>query len=69
MRGRIEAVHPDAFPNAQIELEPVTFCTAIRKVRARLKRPAYSVVDYLDTLTRQGLVATVSDLRELAAII
>ncbi len=63
------AVHPDAFLHAQIELEPVIFCTAVRKVRARLKNPLYSVDDYLDTLTRQGLVATVSELRKFAAFI
>ena len=65
----IEAVHPDAFLHAQVGLEPAIFCTAVRKVRARLKNPHYSVDDYLDTLTRQGLVATVSELRKFAAFI
>jgi hypothetical protein len=41
----------------------------VRKVRARLKNPPYSVDDYLDTLTRQGLMATVSELRKFAAFI
>lgn len=65
----IEAVHPDAFLHAQLGLEPAIFCTAVRKVRARLKNPPYSVDDYLDTLTRQGLVATVSELRKFAGFI
>ena len=65
----IEAVHPDAFLQAQIGMEPAIFCNAVRKVRARLKNPPYSVSDYLDTLTRQGLVATVSELRQFAALI
>jgi hypothetical protein len=37
----IEAVHPDAFLHAQVGLEPAIFCTAVRKVRARLKNPNY----------------------------
>ena len=65
----IEAVHPDAFLHAQVGLEPAIFCTAVRKVRARLKNPPYSIDEYLDTLTRQGLVATVSELRKFADFI
>jgi hypothetical protein len=65
----IEVVHPDAFLHAQLEFEPAIFCTAVRKVRARLKNPPYSVADYLDTLIRQGLVPTVSELRQFAAFI
>ncbi len=65
----IEAVHPDTFLHAQVGLEPALFCTAVRKVRGRLKNPPYSVDEYLDTLTRQGLVATVSELRKFAAFI
>jgi hypothetical protein len=65
----IEVVHPDVFLHAQIGLEPAIFCTAVSKVRARLKNPPYSVDDYLGTLTRQGLVATVSELRQFAALI
>jgi hypothetical protein len=65
----IEALHSDAFLHAQLGLEPVIFRTAVRKVRARLKKPPYSVDDYLDMLTRQGLVTTVSELRASAAFI
>jgi len=66
---RIEAVDPDAFLYAQLGLEPAIFCTAVRKVRVRLQKPPYTVDDYLSTLTRQGLVATVSELRRFAAFI
>jgi hypothetical protein len=65
----IEVVHPDQFLVAQIEFEPSLFCTAVRKVRARLQNPPYSVEAYLDTLMRQGLVATVSKLQDFAAFI
>ncbi len=65
----IEAVHPDTFLHAQLGSEPAAFCLAVRKVRARLKKPPCSVEDYLNTLTRQGLVATVSELRPFAALL
>jgi PIN domain len=52
----IEVQHPDEFLYNQMSLEPAMFCTAVRKVRARLKKPPYSVDEYLTTLTRQGLV-------------
>jgi hypothetical protein len=65
----IEAVHPDQFLRAQFETEPAIFLAAVRKVRARLKNPPYSVDEYLDRLNRQGLVATVSELRKFAALI
>jgi predicted nucleic acid-binding protein len=58
----IEAQHPDDFLCNQMSLAPGLFCSAVRKVRARLKIPPYSVEEYLDTLTRQGLVATVAEL-------
>jgi hypothetical protein len=37
--------------------------------QARLQNPPYSVDDYLHTLTRQGQVATVSELRQFVALI
>ena len=65
----IEVQHPDEFLRHQLSLEPAIFCTAVRKVRTRLKKPPYSVDDYLATLTQQGLVATVSELRQFSALI
>ncbi len=65
----LEALHPDVFLQAQIGLEPALFCIAVRKVRTRLKNPPYSVDEYLNTLTRQGLVATVAELRPFAGLI
>jgi predicted nucleic acid-binding protein len=62
----IEAQHPDEFLCNQMSLAPGLFCSAVRKVRARLKTPPYSVGQYLDTLTRQGLVATVAELEQFA---
>jgi predicted nucleic acid-binding protein len=62
----IEAQHPDDFLCNQMSLAPGLFCSAVRKVRARLKTRPYSVEQYLDTLTRQGLVATVAELEQFA---
>ena len=65
----IEAQHPDDFLLNQMNLEPVAFCTAVAKVRARLKHPPYAVEEYLATLTRQGLVATAAVLRQFSELI
>lgn len=48
---------------------PGKFCVAVRKVRARLRNPLYSVEDYLTILTRQGVVVTVSDLEQFAKLL
>lgn len=65
----IEAQHPDTFLSFHLNLSPGKFCVAVQKVRARLKSPPYSVEDYLATLTRQGLVATVSQLTQFSQLI
>jgi hypothetical protein len=62
----IQAQHPDEFLCNQMSLAPGLFCSAVRKVRARLRNPPYSVEAYLETLTRQGLVATVAELEPFA---
>lgn len=64
---RIEALHPDDFLYDNLNLAPDLFCDAVRKVRARLKNPPYSVADYLATLKRQGLGSTASELETLAS--
>lgn len=68
-RYGIEAQHPDDFLVSHLNLAPGIFCGAVRKVRARLKNPPYSVDDYLATLTRQGLVVTASELEQFAQLI
>lgn len=65
----IEAQHPDDFLASHLLRFPGRFCVAIRKVRARLKNPPYSVSDYLAVLTRQGLVVTVSELGQYSELI
>lgn len=65
----IEVQHPDNFLCNQMSLAPGLFCSAAQKVRARLKNPPFSVEDYLETLTRQGLVATVAELQQFADLL
>jgi predicted nucleic acid-binding protein len=65
----IEIQHPDHFLSNYLKLSPGKFCAAIRKGRARLKNPPYSVQDYLATLIRQGLIVTVSELEQFAELI
>lgn len=65
----IEAVHPDEFLCNQFSLAPGLFCSAIRRVRARLKHPPYTAKQYLLQLTQQGLVATVAELEQFEDLI
>jgi hypothetical protein len=61
----IEAQHPDEFISGVMSLYPystVAVCAALRTIRARLKKPPYSVDEYLSLLERQGLVQTVAEL-------
>jgi predicted nucleic acid-binding protein len=59
----IDKLHPDEFLLNQLNLYPVRFCAELRKIRARLRKPPYTVEEYLETLTRQELGTTVADLR------
>jgi predicted nucleic acid-binding protein len=65
----IEAQHPDDFFRNQLALAPGLVCSALRKVRGRLKNPPKTVDEYLAILTRQGLVATVAELEPLAGLL
>ena len=60
---------PDDFFRNQLSLAPGLVCSALRKVRARLKNPPKSVDEYLSILTQQGLVATVADLEQFADLL
>ena len=60
----IETLDPDDFLSNHLALAPGLFCSALRKVRARLKNPPYTAADYLAILTQQGLVDTVAELEQ-----
>jgi predicted nucleic acid-binding protein len=63
----IEVQHPDEFLSNHLRLAPGVFRDAVRRLRARLTNPPYSVGDYLGILKQQGLVATAAELKDSAA--
>ncbi len=65
----IDAQHPDEFLCNHLNLAQGLFCGCVQKVRGRLKNPPYTIDDYLETLTRNGLVATAAELRPFADLL
>ena len=65
----MEAQHPDVFVRHLIDLRPGVVVTSVRTVRSRLTNPAISPEEYLLNLERQGLVATVAQLRAFKNVI
>ena len=65
----IEAQHPDEFLCNHLNLAQGLFCSCVQKVRRRLKNPPYTTEEYLETLTRSGLVATAAELRPFAELL
>ena len=65
----IEVQHPDEFLCNHLNLAQGLFCSCVQKVRKRLKAQPYTVDEYLDTLTRCGLVATAAELRPFAELL
>ena len=65
----IQAIHPDEFLIAQMDLDPLIVLAAFKEQRARLKTPAYTPSAFADALERNELVLTAQRLREAAALI
>lgn len=65
----IEAMHPDAFLVAQIELAPLHVLPAFKAMRARHLNPAVTPEEFADGLARTGLVRTADYLRQAAGLI
>ena len=65
----IDVQHPDEFLCNHLNLDQGLFCGVVQKVRQRLKKPPYTIDQYLNTLTRNGLVATASELRPFAHLL
>ncbi|MGA8027523.1 MAG: PIN domain-containing protein [Bryobacteraceae bacterium] len=65
----IDVQHPDEFLCNQLSLAEGLFCSAVRKVRLRLKNPPYTIAEYLDNLTSIGLLATASELKQFSALL
>jgi predicted nucleic acid-binding protein len=60
----IEALHPDDFLTAQLELDRVTICRAFRNQRETLRSPAKTIDQMFDTFMGIGLAEFVGDLRQ-----
>lgn len=60
----IEAQHPDEFILHLLSLSPGAVLSAARAHRHSLKNPGKTESEYLNSLARQGLMQTVSVLRE-----
>lgn len=58
-RWEIEAQHPDRFLSSLFQTSPLRFLESVQTVRMRLRNPARSGEQYLDTLRKQGLPLTV----------
>jgi hypothetical protein len=65
----IEAQHPDDFLCNHLNLAQGLFCSCVHKIRGRLKYPPYTTDEYLEILTRNGLVATAAELRPFAELL
>jgi hypothetical protein len=65
----IEAIHPDDFLVAQLDLDEFTALAALRDMRARKSNPALNVEEFAEALERNGLVSTASRLRAAAPLI
>jgi len=52
----IQAQHPDEFISHLIDLSPGVVCSAVKRMRANLKNPPYSVGQLFSTLEGRGLV-------------
>jgi PIN domain len=68
-RYNIDVQHPDEFLCNHLSLAQGLFCSAVQKVRRRLKNPPYTIEQYLEILTRNGLVATAAELRPFAELL
>jgi hypothetical protein len=65
----IDVQHPDEFLCNHLNLAPALFYGVVQKIRRRLRNPPYSIEEYLDILTRNGLVATAGELRPFADLL
>ncbi|MQS06567.1 PIN domain-containing protein [Streptomyces alkaliphilus] len=62
----VEAVHPDAFLEARVSLSPRVVYGVLTQMAERWKKPPNAVVaDVINSLEREGLVASAAALRAL----
>ena len=68
-RYNLVAIHPDDFIADQLELSPLEALSAVKAMRARLKNPPLSTVDFIGTLELIGLLQTAAALRHAESLI
>ena len=62
-RFGIEPQHPDDFIACQFDLNQPVACSAIKRLRQRLKNPPKSVAEYIQTVEKLSLPQTVQRLK------
>ncbi|HET6598756.1 MAG TPA: PIN domain-containing protein, partial [Burkholderiaceae bacterium] len=65
----VEAIHPDDFMVAQLDLDEFAALAAFRDMRARKQSPALNAEEFTQALERNGLVVTAGRLRMAAELI
>lgn len=65
----IEAQTPDIFLSHLFDLNPTSFCSAVRQQRQRLTRPPYTAEQLVEIFYNQGLPLTVNKLKEVIDIL
>lgn len=65
----LAAQHPDVFLTHIIDLYPGQFASAAKEHRLSLSRPAQTPNEYLNSLKKQGIVQTVTELRQFIDVI
>ncbi len=65
----LEALHPDAFVEQQLDLGEGAVLRAAKEARAALRNPEVDPAIYIDTLEKHGLVVTAQRLREFSHLI
>lgn len=65
----LKAQHPDDFLIHQLGLSPEAVCTAMKRLRRRLRNPPMNADDHLDILARQQLPRFADQLRRFRSLI
>jgi len=65
----VEAIHPDEFLIAQLDLHPLGMLAAFKRQRERLRRPEMGPEAFAEALAKNGLAATAQRLREAGELI
>lgn len=65
----LDVIHPDTFIVNIIDLDETRAAAAIRNVRDRWKKPAYTAQQVIDAFAAKGMVQTAQRLRHIADLI